>query len=54
MEEHGLRESENKALKRLFESKKVTGQGKLNNEEPYNLNSSANIILRVIKSRRIR
>jgi hypothetical protein len=55
-EEHRLRVSENRVLRRIFGPKRdeVTGSwGKLHNEELHNLYSSPNII-RMIKSRRMR
>jgi hypothetical protein len=55
-EEHKLRVSENRDLKRIFGSKRdeVTGDWrKLHNEELHNLYSSPNII-RMLKSSRMR
>jgi hypothetical protein len=55
-EEHRLRVSENRVLRRMFEPKRdeVTGGWrKLHNEELHGLYSSASII-RVIKARRMR
>jgi hypothetical protein len=55
-EEHRLRVSENRVLRRIFGSKrdKVTGEWrKLHNEELHNLYSSPDII-RQVKSRRMR
>jgi hypothetical protein len=55
-EEHRLRVSENKVLRRIFGSKggEVTGGWrKLHNEELHNFYSSPSII-RMIKSRRMR
>jgi hypothetical protein len=56
VEERRLRVDENRALRRIFGSKrdKITGERtKLHSEELNNLHSSPNI-LRVIKSRRMR
>jgi hypothetical protein len=56
MEEHGLRVFENRVLRRIFGPKRdeVTGEwSKLNNEELHDLYSSP-IIIRMIKSRRMR
>jgi hypothetical protein len=55
-EEHRLGVSENRVLRRIFESKREEVAGdlrRLHNEELHNLNFSPNII-RVIKSREIR
>jgi hypothetical protein len=55
-EEHGLRASQNRVLRRIFGPKRdeVTGDWrKLHNEDLHNLYSSPNII-RMINSRRMR
>jgi hypothetical protein len=55
-EEHKLRVSENRVLRRIFGEKRdgLTGVGrKVHNEELHNLYSSPSII-RIIKSRRVR
>jgi hypothetical protein len=54
---HGLRVFENRALRRIFGPKRdeVTGEWrKLHNEELRDLYSSPRIIIRIIKSRRMR
>jgi hypothetical protein len=52
-EEHRLRMSENRVLRRIFAPKRDECWRKLHNEELHNLYHSSNII-RMIKSRRIR
>jgi hypothetical protein len=54
-EEHRLRVSENRALRKIFGLKRevIVGWRKVNNEEPHNLYSSPSII-RIIKSRRMK
>jgi hypothetical protein len=55
-EEHRLKESENRVLRRIFGRKRevvVGGWRRLHKEEIHNLYTSSNII-RVIKSRRMR
>jgi hypothetical protein len=54
-EEHRLRVSENRVLRKIFEPKREEGESwrKLYNDELHSLYSSPNIV-RVIKSRRMR
>jgi hypothetical protein len=55
-EEHRLRVSENRMLRRIFESKReevIGGLRNMHNEELHNLYSSPSII-KMIKSRRMR
>jgi hypothetical protein len=56
MEEHRLKASENRVLRRIFETKRKEVKGlliKLHNEKLHNLYFSPNII-RMIKSKRMR